>query len=229
MKKVLFCFWVGVYALFATNFILLFISFQSDPNNPSTRGKPFRFVEDRYYLCGITDYLVCKDKLYVLYEKRDVLKVYNITGEYQYSYCFPYFQNGRAELYSDGEIVVYEDREGDYYMFRPEARFDRFIEDEEKKTEIEERFLDNKSDKRTQNGDMYKITWTSIKKVSIDNQEAAVISWPFWMGIIVRDYTWYLAIILLVIIIVREMILGNLKFVWKRPEYYYEPPRRMRF
>ena len=164
---------------------------------------------------AVTDYLVCKDKLFMLWEKKDILKCYELTGTYLYSYSFPHIQKGASTLHTDGESVFLEDRVHNYYVFSADSEFEEYIDGEEKKAKIKERFLDKKSEKIAQNGDSYQLPWNSVVRVSKTGAKETIISWPFWMGFFIKSCFWFITFLLMILIIIREGIKGNLKFCWR--------------
>ena len=81
-------------------------------------GKPFYFVDPTQYWCGIEDFLVCGEKLYVFYASKSILCCYDLNGEYQHSYAFSMPQKGKANLYSKSGVLYLESTEHSFYLFK---------------------------------------------------------------------------------------------------------------
>jgi len=163
-------------------FLLFWISVHRDTfvHYPSERGDPFFFKEQHSYWGFIQDYLVCKDKLYVLYGRKAVLECYSLKGEYLYSYSFYDESGGGAFLYIDqGNVILIGDN-WDSYVFSPESGFLKYKKGDSSNWDLDKRknpVFDTLSDV----GDRYELHWASIYRISPDGSRERIIKRPFWM------------------------------------------------
>ena len=79
-------------------------------------GELYSFAEDRQYWGELTDFCV-KDKfIYVLFEHKGVLKIYDIDGAYIKTCAFKKYKGGCA-LYTDQDHVYLYDQNYNIYIF----------------------------------------------------------------------------------------------------------------
>ena len=99
----------------------LFIISQTSPKETREKadiGAPFYFVDTSTYWCAIADFAVCDECIYVLYESKSVLSCYNLNGAYLHSYAIRTMNNGKMQLYVEGDTVYLESREHYFYSFK---------------------------------------------------------------------------------------------------------------
>ena len=84
--------------------------------NRVEEGKLYIFSDDRQYWGGVSDFCVKGDFLYVLFESKGVLKIYDKDGQYIKTCAFK-MDKGRAELYADKDFVYLYDQNRNYYTF----------------------------------------------------------------------------------------------------------------
>ena len=112
-------FWKLLVVLFVCNICLFAVKLIRWPFNRGTPeiGNP-SYREGAQLIWGeITDYLVYRDHLVLLYDEKRVVQFYSLSGEPEFSYDFKFQNNGGANLYTDGFNLFVEDYRHQYYLF----------------------------------------------------------------------------------------------------------------
>lgn len=172
--------WV-IAILLATN-TLLFINANSAParvREKAARGEPYCFIEDKQYWSGISDFTVCKNYLYVMYDGKTVLMCYDTEGRYLRSYSFKMSKNGKSHLYVVDGRVYLEVRGHDIYSFE-NGCVSEYIPSQSMENET----LRNTrlEDAAVTNHGSYKLQGASICYIN-GGEEIAVVARPIWMVI----------------------------------------------
>lgn len=180
--------WVTIYVLCGLCFSFFWIGVLKAPfwNNPAEPGNPHYFENDRLYWGAISDYAICGERLYLLYDEKEVMQCYDLSGNYLCSYSFCFSQNGSAALHTDGSNLFLEDRKANFYVFSPERGFQAYYARENNIEEIEscsERFFSRAAARTAENGERFELKWASIYKTGRDGTTEKVVARPFWMAI----------------------------------------------
>ncbi len=197
--------------LFLAHILLLFIT-QHTPQSlqkETQLGRSYRFKIDEEYFGEITDYAICDNILYVLYEAKAVLKCYDLSGVYICSYCFYAHQNGYIELKFTGEDLYLKDRNNNYYLLNSD-RVVRFLCKEQNKDEImtlEKSFVSDSQKRTDMQGNTYKLKGASIWKTDPYGNQTQVIHRPWILQFISLKYfaiSHFICMILLAISLLYE-------------------------
>ena len=203
--------WVLICLLCISSWILGRIAETYPPkwHNPAQIGNPYLFTDNKYYWGSITDYIVANGRFYLLYGSKDILQCFDLSGKYLYSYSIPYYQNGRTELYTDGNKMFLEDKRHNLYVFS-ETGFETFYPYDDTISAIRSGFYKKANCNTTEDGSFYQLRWASIYRTNPDGTSKIVIQRPFWMAIfqnhridVFRTFLWLL-IVLKVILIKRR-------------------------
>ena len=122
----------------------------------------YRFFDNKQYWTEITNYC-CQDRyLYVLYQRKAILQVYDRDGNYESSYAF-YRTNGRAELGIDEEFTYLADRTHNWYIFKDGVLLSRIpYSDYNSFIKIGKRLYIDGQGTRSSNDGYYYMHWASI-------------------------------------------------------------------
>ena len=206
MNKATTILWRTVYILIAVFWLLFWISVHKDSvvYYPPKNGAPFFFENQRNYWGAIEDYLVCKDKLFVLYGRKAILECYDLNGNYLYSYSF-FSDGGGAFLFIDKGNTVLIGSDYDSYIFSPDSGLV-----EHNAADLSNWKLQYKKnpelDVIADNGDRYELHWASIYKISPNGNRERVIKRPFWMILFQNHLCIQLSFFLACIVAIRELV-----------------------
>ncbi len=150
---------------------------------PAEESEVVSSSKEFLYLGGITDYVVCNDRLFVLYGNKRGMQCYDLNGTFLYNYTFSYPLRGRPKLYTDGATVWVKSGIKHYYGFSSDG-FSVFYHrayNAQTIERIEARVLPQEDTKTTADGDRIMMRGASIWKVSADGSEEKIVSRPFWL------------------------------------------------
>ena len=197
--------WRIVYISCACSFCLFWIGVMRAPwsqHNPY-RGMPY-YDDNIHILWGeISDYLVCGNCLVLLYDDKNTIQYYDLSGKPLFSYEFYFRNNGRSHLHTDGSKVFLEDRMGNYYVFSNNGQFLEYITDELKKSSINNQIINKNEARKAKSGDVFELRGASIYNVSKDGIRK-VVSRPFWMAVFQGNRTLVYTIVLAAIIVAKH-------------------------
>ena len=202
-----------------TLFILLFICFSlfligvsRSPflPKPAEEKEVLSSSKEHLYLGGITDYVVCNDRLFVLYGNKRGMQCYDLNGTFLYNYTFSYPQRGRPELHTDGAMVWVNSGLDNYYGFSSDgfSVFYHCIYNERTIERLEARFLSQEDAKTTVDGGRVMMRVVSIWKVSADGSEEKIVSRPFWLIIYQENRVFWAAWLLALFMCLCKLILA---------------------
>ena len=203
--KFFWIFWRLVQIVCVCSFALFWISVIKSPfsEGDPEQGKPYCSEKVELIWSEISDYLVYGDHLAVLYDPKDVVQLYSLDGEPQYTYRFIYIK-GRNAIYMDGENLIVEDARRNYYLFSEQGAFLNYITDEQKKTALSDTFLSKTEARTAKDGCVYERRGASIYKTSAAGETKKVVSRPFFMVVFQGAATLICALICGFMLFVRQ-------------------------
>lgn len=84
----------------------------------ATVDMPYYFSNNSARWGEITDYAVCENVLYVLFEGKGILDCYSLDGTYLHSYSIALGEKGKAELYVKGNDLYLKARNLRFFTFQ---------------------------------------------------------------------------------------------------------------
>ena len=207
-------FWRLVQIVCVCRFALFWIGVIKSPfsEGEPEQGKPYCSEKVELIWSEISDYLVYGDHLAVLYDPKDVVQLYSLDGDPQYTYQFSFLKNGRAKLYTDGVNLIVEDKlKRNYYLFSEQGAFLNYIKDEQKKTALSDTFLSKTEARTAKDGCVYERRGASIYKTSAAGETKNVVSRPFFMVVFQGAATLICALICGFMLVVRQERQKSLK------------------
>lgn len=192
VKKVMKYFKVFAIVIMVT-YVIIGFSIQHTPQSlqkETQLGKPYLFEKNTEYFGVLSDYATCDNTLYVLYEAKGILKCYDLSGNYLYSYCFFAHQNGRAELQRTSKELYLKDRQNNYYQVS-NGEVIRFLHWEQNANEIKllEKSFVSDSQKRTDvQGNTYTLRGAVIWKTDPNGSQTQIIHRPWILQFVSLKY-----------------------------------------
>lgn len=86
-------------------------------NGKATIGQPYYFEDSSARWGEITDYAICDNIIYVLYEEKEILDCYSTDGTYLHSYSLVLGEKGKSVLYTTNDVLNLKDRGSTFYTF----------------------------------------------------------------------------------------------------------------
>ena len=202
VKKVMEYFRVFAIVIMIT-YVIIGFSIQHTPQSLQKRtqlGKPYLFEKNTEYFGMLSDYATCDNTLYVLYEAKSVLKCYDLSGNYLYSYCFLTYQNDRAELQRTSKALYLKDRQNNYYQLS-NGKMIRFLHSKQNADEIkllQKSFVSDAQKRTDVKGNTYTLRGAAIWKTDSQGNQVYVIRRPWILQFIAYKYIFILQIIWMV-------------------------------
>ncbi len=192
VKKVMEYFRVFAIVIMIT-YVIIGFSIQHTPQSLQKRtqlGKPYLFEKNQEYFGAITDYTICDNILYVLFDAKAVLKCYDLSGNYLCSYCFLAHQNGCAELQRTGKELYLKDRQNNYYQLS-NGEVIRFLHWNQNADEIkllQKSFVSDAQKRTDMQENTYKLKGASIWKTDPYGNQTQVIHRPWILQFVSLKY-----------------------------------------
>ncbi len=183
--------------------VVLVFAMQHPPRSLQKKtqlGAMYLFQRDTEYFGAVTDCATCNNILYVLYEAKSVLKCYDLSGNYLYSYCFLTYQNGRAELQRTSKALYLKDRQNNYYQLS-NGKVIRFLHSKQNADEIkllQKSFVSDAQKRTDVKGNTYTLRGAAIWKTDSQGNQVYVIRRPWILQFIAYKYIFILQIIWMV-------------------------------
>ena len=192
VKKVMEYFRVFAIVIMIT-YVIIGFSIQHTPQSLQKRtqlGKPYLFEKNTEYFGMLSDYATCDNTLYVLYEAKSVLKCYDLSGNYLYSYCFLTYQNGRAELQRTSKALYLKDRQNNYYQLSngKVIRFFYFFQNADEIRLLEKSFVSDSLKRTDMQGNTYMLRGASIWKTDSYGNQTQIIHRPWILQFVSLKY-----------------------------------------
>ena len=168
-----------------------------------TVGSPL-FHEKVHLIWGeLSDYLICDDKLVLLYDDKRVVQFYSLNGDPLFSYSFAFQEKGSANLYTDGNDLIVEDYNRNYYWFSKEGVLRGYVTDKNRKDELNVSFLSSAEARIAEDGSIYQLRGASIYRIEKEETQI-IISRPFFMSIFQGASTLLLTLLFTILLFVRD-------------------------
>ena len=173
--------------------VVLVFAMQHPPRSLQKKtqlGAMYLFQRDTEYFGAVTDCATCNNILYVLYEAKSVLKCYDLSGNYLYSYCFLTYQNGRAELQRTSKALYLKDRQNNYYQLS-NGKVIRFLHSKQNADEIrllEKSFVSDSLKRTDMQGNTYMLRGASIWKTDSYGNQTQIIHRPWILQFVSLKY-----------------------------------------
>ena len=199
-------FWILVKCLLVCCFCLFWVRSVMWPFSKESPvvGKPLYNEKVHLTWGAISDYLICGDKLVLLYDDKRVVQFYNLNGEPLFSYTFAFQEKGRASLYTDRNDLIVEDYNRNYYLFSGEGVLLEYVTENKKKDEMIAGFLSSAEARSTEDGSIYKLSGASIYRIN-KGVTKKIISRPFFMSIFQGARTIILSLFFAILLLVRNV------------------------
>ena len=173
---------------------------------PSSQKELKRFESKRLYFGEIADYIVCKDKLYILYSYKSVLECFDLNGNYLFSYALKPRAAGNSHIFTDGSTVYLWDLYNNTFMISSEGNVEGFEKGQSYKQSIGENILRGGQERIADNGDQYELRWASIYKITTEGEVIRVVRRPFWMAVFQRGRTILVAFVIFLVLFIFQKI-----------------------
>ena len=191
---------------------LLFISTNMFPRFGlhAEEGAPNFFINDVAYWSPVSQVVVSYDQIYVLFAHRNIVKVYDLQAEYQYSVYFSETsKSGTSELYIADHHLYFVNRNlPDVYVVK-DASCSAYYS-AEKGAEIEDWLYDNKKELKKHidlAGNVYHIdALGNVCVTDVRGDTSIFITRPIWMGIFQNGYLILSYIFLLLCLLIYSRI-----------------------
>lgn len=196
--------------LILNNFILLVV----EPHvSSSLRGKaedekPYYFENNAQYWGDLSDYAVCGDCLYMLYDMKNILKCYDLYGNYMHSFYLTDFKNGEASLLRVGDLLYLVSKKHDLLQFS-NGIFQRFLDSDADRDEILSitEMQSTITEKRTSgDGSTFTMKGASIWKTDADGNQICIVYRPRFFLIFQGDLEIGLSAIYLILLLILQRI-----------------------
>ena len=186
---------------------LFWLKISKNPFRKGTpeNGKPFYDETVHLYWGEVSDYLICGDKLILLYDEKNAVQFYTLNGDPLFSFEFSFRNNGQSHLHTNGNYLIVEDRSHNYYLFSEDGAFKQYITDEKRKESLQKTFLSTAEERTSNDGSIYELKGASIYKTSPE-ETVKIVSRPFFMAIFQGPRTILLAFVFGLILFVRYKI-----------------------
>lgn len=198
---------VIVFCFLLCNFVLMLLAFRqpAEISGQLAPGKLIAFSEDREYWADVTDFCVENDHLYVLFEGKSILKIYDTAGHYLRSYAF-YSTNGKSALYIKDQTVYLQDNNHNFFAFEDgELRETIPYKDYDSALRTKEGALSEEEKRTDDNGSVYVLKGASLYRTEADGNRTPVIERPlplvYFRGVTPWIVQMFLLLILAVLII----------------------------
>lgn len=200
-SKILNHFCASLNVLIVIGILLIVIGMSRSPFAPKPAEENDVISSSKESLCWgkISDYLICGDRLFVLYGDKRVMQCYDLNGAFLCSYTFGYAQRGRPELHTDGTKLWVEGGPNNFFEFSSSGDFLTFydyIEEKENLHAFSENFLSQEDAHTTEDGGYVTIRGASIWRVSADEREERIVSRPIWLVIYQKNCIFFITLIL---------------------------------
>lgn len=127
-------------------------------------GNPYYFVDKTDHWCGISDYAVCGNNLFILYEPKGVLACYDLNGNYSHSYLIYTKPSGKGQLFVDNQHLYLESREHYLYTFEDGEYISCYKPSSEQLQQFHNK-LDDVKKHQAEDGGQYELHGASIWRV----------------------------------------------------------------
>lgn len=172
-----------------------------------SEGNPYKFTKNRWYSERITGFSVRDNYIYLLFDKKGVVKCYQTDGTYMHSYYFNLPNNGRMGFLSTNDSLYVEDRWGNIYGME-NAEITEFLHwerDAEAIREIREKSNDIEKTNYDADGAEYTRKGRCIVRIA-NGQEKTIIKIPFWSYIFSPILLWFTLVICIALYALTKMV-----------------------
>ena len=148
-------------------------------HNTASSSTPYFFNSLSPHLGEITDYAVCENVIYILFEHKNILDCYGLDGSYMHSYFIDLGGKGKAELYVNNSRLFLKSRKTTFYVFEKGL----FLESYDiSTTDLYSEIQRLNGEKRAIGNNKYLLRGASVY---CENEEGMliVVSRPVWMTI----------------------------------------------
>lgn len=173
-------------------------------SHSAARGKtagdaPQLIKDDSVVWSGISEYAVCGDWLYILFDSKKVLNCYSLDGGYLHSYVFETRNNGQSHLYVKDGTLYLENREHFFYSFRDGMFADVHFPDISQVHAWREQLSHGQDIHQAANGDRFELRGASIWRLGESWQEK-IVHRPLWLLIFQGNIQLYIFLACLILI-----------------------------
>ena len=190
------------------SFILGAISITSfeDWLHPMRDGVPTIFRRDSEYWSEAEAPIVAENRLYLLFNTLNIVKVYDLQGNYQYTINFSNRRrNGLSSLCAQGDEMYYRDTwdKSEIYYFKDD-QFVKMLTDDEQSvlydTAWQNGFRHNDDD-----GNTYYLSGVNIMKQTPDGTQMVLVARPFLLNLFqTRGLLWAFGFLAMVTLLVLQ-------------------------
>lgn len=190
----------GLLLLFAG--VMLSMTAMTEPagmNGKAKEDAPYLFVSDQGYAGEVTDYVVHDGLLYVHYESKSVVQVYDENGVYLHSYFFFRRNFGHSRLYVTTEGLFFEDQSGTVFSIEKglvTGCFEDFSNKDQNET-IRNSEIENR------HGDIVR------KGTNFYRGDTRIIARPWYFGLFNTTLGWTIAVIAVIVLYIAQMNLSR--------------------
>lgn len=195
--------------VFLLGIIFWFATFTSVDEwlHPTQNETPTIFQHDTEYLSSIDGIIVGGNRLYLLYNYLNSVKVYNLDGEYLYTISFPYKKyHGISRLYArDGEMCfVAKGMDSEFYYFSDD-QFIGKIKVEDANDTLKELIDAGYRTNIDAEGNAYQISMGNIEREAPNGEKQVIIHRNFLMNIFQHPVIiWSVSFLAFIVLFVME-------------------------
>ena len=173
--------------VFLLGIIFWFATFASVDEllHPTRNGAPNIFQHDTDYLSSVDEIAVAGNRLYLLYNTLNNVKVYNLDGAYLYTISFPHKEyHGISLIYaSEGEMWFFaKGMDSEFYYFSDD-QFVGKIEIEDANDTLKELIDEGYRTSIDEEGNTYQISMGNIEREAPNGEKQIVIHQTFLMSL----------------------------------------------
>lgn len=201
---------VGKVALVTliVSFILGAISITSfeDWLHPMRDGVPTIFRRDSEYWSEAETPIVAENRLYLLFNTLNIVKVYDLQGNYQYTInFFNRRRNGLSSLCAQGDEMYYRDTwdKSEIYYFKDD-QFVKMLTDDEQSV-LYDTAWQNGFRHDDDDGNTYYLSGVNIMKQTPDGTQTVLVARPFLLNLFqTRGLLWAFGFLAMVTLLVLQ-------------------------
>ena len=169
-------------------------------HNIAPSSTPYSFNSLSQHLGEITDYAVCENVIYILFEHKNILDCYDLDGVYMHSFFVDLGGKGKAGLYVNNNRLYLKSRKTTFYAFEKGSFLESY---NVSTTDLYSEIQQLNGEKRTVGNNKYLLRGASIY---CENEEGMkmVVSRPVWTtifqgpGILIVGAICFLAVCILI-------------------------------
>lgn len=146
----------------------------------ANKNEPYLFHHESILWGGLSDFAVCGDYMYVLFESKKVLNCYSLDGQYLHSYSFDMRKNGQSHLYVKGGHLYLESREHFFYRFKNGIFVDVHVPASSQIYTLRAKLAAGSHSHRITNGEYMELRGASIWRTG-ESVHEEIIHRPLWL------------------------------------------------